>query len=172
VGYLVANTTPQLHHLFRIPELTKSVQRGTNRIKRISAPKRLRNNVVGANQLYDGTHGTTGDNPRALYSRLEQHMFAAKQSVHFMRNRSRFQRHMDQVLLRLLDRFCNGHRDFGCLPFSDPNPPLSITDYNKGTEVEALPAFDDFRDTVDEHHFIFEVQLIWIDSHAFLLLST
>jgi hypothetical protein len=79
---------------------------------------------------------------------------------------------MDQVLFCLLNRFCNGYRDFGCFPFSNPNPSLPITDHNQGAEVEALPAFDDLRDTVDEYDFIFEVQFIWIDSHAFPLLST
>src|SRR5262245_24138307 len=78
---------------------------------------------------------------------------------------------MDQMLLCLLDRFRNGDRDLGCLPFSNPHPSLSVTDHDQSTEVEPLPAFDDFRDPVDEHHFILEVQLIWIDSHAIPLLS-
>src|SRR5262245_48274230 len=171
MGNLAPGVTPQLHHLFRILQLTQSVQRRPDSIKRVSAPKRLRNYVVGPNQLHDRTHGTTGNNPRTLCSWFKQHMFAAKQSVHFMRNRPRFQRHVDQMLLCPLYRFPNGYRDFGSLPLSNPHPPLSITDYNQSAKIEPLPAFDDFRDTVDEHHFIFKVQLIWINSHAFLLLS-
>src|SRR5215467_2996036 len=88
-----------------------------------------------------------------------------------MRDRPRFQRHIDKMLLCLLYRFRNGYRDFGSLSLSNAHPPLSITDYDQSAKIEPLPTFDDFCDTIDEHDFIFKVQLIWINSHAFPLLS-
>jgi hypothetical protein len=43
---------------------------------------------------------------------------------------------------------------------------MAITYDHEGTEVESLPTLYNLCDSVDKYNFIFQAQLIGIDSHA------
>jgi hypothetical protein len=97
-------------------------------------------------------------------------MLGPEQPMYLVRNRSRGEGNMNQIFLGLFNRLRNRDRHFGGLPFSNPDPPLSISNNDECTKVEALSPLHDFRHSVDEDNFIFQAQFIWINSHLTYLL--
>jgi hypothetical protein len=116
--------------IFSITELTKAVERGTNRIKWISTAESLRNDVMDAGNFHHRTDSASGNNSCALLCGLEKDMFGAEQPMDLVRNCPGCEGNVHQVFLGLLDRLrdCDGH--FGSFPFPNPNPSLSIADHN------------------------------------------
>lgn len=158
--------TPEAQNFFWVSQLSQAVKRRSNRVEWVASPKRLRNHVVGAHQLNHRANSATCNDSCSIDRRLEQHMLAAEQSMHFMRNRSPLERDVDQMLLGLFDGLGDGYRDFGGFSFADPDPAMSVSDYDQGAEVKTFAAFHHLGHTVDEDHLVFQAQLISINSHA------
>src|SRR6478672_982875 len=156
----------QSHDLLRISELRETVQRCAHCVERIPPSQRFGNNVVGAHKIPAGSHGSAGDDAGPFDGGLQEDVFAAKQAMDLVWNGSRLEWNMDEILLCLLHSFRDGDRYFRGLALTDADPPLSVTHHDERAEIEALTAFDDFGDTVDEHDLILEAQFVWIDSHA------
>jgi hypothetical protein len=167
---LLPNSTPQLQHLLRTPQLHQPIERGPNGIKGIPPAKRLRNHVTGTNQLHHSPYRTARDNPRSLNGRFQEHMLSAEQPMNLMGNRPGLERHMDQVLLGLLDSLRNGNGHLGGFALSDADPPLSISHNHQGTKVKPLPALHNLGNAVDEHDLIFQAEFVRVNSHAISLL--
>jgi hypothetical protein len=119
-----------MKNVFSIAELAKTVERGTNRIKRISSAERLRNDVMDTGNLNHRTDSASGNNSRPLLCGLEKDMFGTEQPMHLVRNCPGREGNVHQVLLGLFDRLRDCDRYFGRFPLSNPNPSLSITDHN------------------------------------------
>jgi hypothetical protein len=78
---------------------------------------------------------------------------------------------MDEIFLCLLHGFRDGHRYFRRFALANADPSLSVTHNDERAEIEALAALDNFGNAVDKHDLVLKAQFVWIDSHAFLLLS-
>jgi hypothetical protein len=70
------------------------------------------------------------------------------------------------MFFRLLNSLRNRNRNLGSLSLPHTYPPMAITYDHEGTEVESLPTLYNLCDSVDKYNFIFQAQLIGIDSHA------
>jgi hypothetical protein len=111
---------------------------------------------MNAGDLDHCPDGTPGNNSCSLLCGLQKDMLGPEQSMYLVRNRSRGEGNMNQIFLGLFNRLRNRDRHFGGLPFSNPDPPLSISNNDECTKVEALSPLHDFCHSVDEDNFIFQ----------------
>jgi hypothetical protein len=109
---------------------------------------------MNAGDLDHRSDCTSGNNSRSLLCGLQEDVLGSEQSMDLVRNRSGSEGDMDQVFLRLFNRLRDCDRHFGSLPFSDTDPPLSISNDNQRTKVEAFPTLHDLRHAVDEDNLI------------------
>jgi hypothetical protein len=109
---------------------------------------------MNAGDLDHRSDGTSGNNSCSLLCGLQEDMLGSEQPMDLVRNRSGGEGDMDQVFLRLFNRLRDCDRHFGGLPFSDTDPPLSISNDNQRTKVEAFSTLHDLRHAVDEDHLI------------------
>ena len=146
--------------------MRQAIKRCADGIKGVSTSKRLGNNVMGAHQLNYGAYGTPGDDAGSVNRRFKQDVFSAEQAVNLMRDGSTLERNVDQMLFSLLNRFRDGHRNFGRFSFADSHPTVSVANHYQGAKIKALATLYYFGDTVDENDLVFETEFIRINSHA------
>src|SRR5215472_7790778 len=77
-----------------------------------------------------------------------------------MRDRRTLEVELDHILLGLLDRLANGHRNFARLAHSKTGMAALITYNHERREAEILAAFHDFRHAVDRNDLVFQVSLV------------
>jgi hypothetical protein len=148
--------TAQIENIFSIAELTETVERGANRIKRIPTSQCLRNDIVDSCDFYHCPDSSPGNDSSSLLCGLEENMLGTEQPMYLMRDRPGRKGNMHQVFFGLLDRLrdCDGH--FGSLPFPDTDPSLSIADDNQRAEVEPLATLYNLRHSVDKDNLVLQ----------------
>jgi hypothetical protein len=139
-----------------ISQLRKTIKRRPNRIEGIPPAECLRNNIMCADQFDNSANRSAGNNPSPVDGRLEQHMLAAKEAMHFMRDRSALERDVNEVLLGLFDGLGNGNWDFGSFPFANSNPTMAVTDDDQRAEVKPLAPLHHLCHTVNEDDFVLQ----------------
>ena len=88
-----------------------------------------------------------------------------------MRDRGAQQRHVDQVLLRILSALADRFGNFSSLAHAGANAALFVADHDQRGEAEILTAFYNLGDTVYSNESIFELAVLCLSLHAFVLLT-
>src|SRR6185312_10049594 len=105
--------------------------------------------VVDAGALEDGAHRTAGDDARSGAGRLEQHHTGRVHALHRVRDRLGDPRHLEEVLLGLLDALGDGGRHLLGLAVADADRAVTVADDDQRGEAEAPATLHDLGDPVD-----------------------
>ena len=73
-----------------------------------------------------------------------------------MRNRGAVNRHLDEVLLRILNALANGFRNFRRLAHANADATLFVAHDHQRAEAEIATALNDLGNAVYRYHFLFE----------------
>ncbi len=137
--------------------MAEAFERGPDRIKRIPASERFRNDIMRADQFDDRSHRTAGNDACSVDRRLEQHMFGAEETMNFMRNRPALERNVHKMLLGLLDRLGYSDWHFRGFSLADPHPAIAIANDDQSAEIEPLAALHHFSDAINEDDLVFQI---------------
>src|SRR3972149_5128055 len=72
-------------------------------------------------------------------------------------------RHLEQVLLGVLDSLLDRTRHFPALPEPEADVSLSVADDHQGAQLKPAAALDHFGHAVDINDFFLELQLVWVN---------
>jgi hypothetical protein len=87
-----------------------------------------------------------------------------------MRNRPTHTRHLEQVLLGLLNALTDGLRRLTGLTHADTHMTLPVTDDHHGSVAEAPPTLDDLRAPIKKNETLLEIQPVRVKTwHSWLL---
>ena len=95
---------------------------------------------------------------------MQQDRAGAELLAHLVRDGGADERHLDDVLLRVLDALPDGLGHLAGLAQASADMPVTVADHDHRAEAEAPAALDDLRDAVDLDDALFERQLGGIDS--------
>src|SRR5688500_14105141 len=140
----------QSRDVLREAELAQTGERRVHDGDVIRGTHRLREDVLHAGRLEDGTHAATGDEAGAGRGGLEHHAAAIVFAEHIVRDRVALELNGDEVLVRigraLLDRI--GH--FVGLAVADTDLALAVADNGERGEGKATTALHDLGAAIDE----------------------
>src|SRR6185369_10380698 len=102
-----------------------------------------------ARALEDGADRAAGDDARTGRGRLEQHHAGRVLADHRVRDRGREPRHLEEVLLGLLDALGDGRGHLLGLSVADADRAVAVADDHQGGQAEATTTLHDLRDAVD-----------------------
>ena len=102
--------------------------RGLEHVVRVPRPLALGQDVADARRLEHRADGAAGDDARALGRRLEQHPARAEVAEHLVGDGVARQRHLEEVLLRLLAALADGLGHLVGLAQADADVPVAVAD--------------------------------------------
>src|SRR5690606_19669103 len=100
---VLGGAAPERGDRVRRAERRQAVDRGAHDVDRVRGARRLAEQVADAGGLDHRPHRTAGDDTGAGAGRLEHHVAGAEVPANLVRDRGPDERHLDQVLLRVLD---------------------------------------------------------------------
>src|SRR5712664_127198 len=162
----------QARHLLRAAQPAQAVQRGLDYVVRVPRALRLGEDVADPHRLEHRAHRASGDDPGSLAGRLEQHAPGAEMAQHLVRDGVARERHLEEVLLRLLAALADGLGDLVRFPQPGADVALAVADHHQRGEAEAPAALDHLGDAVDVDHPVVQLgQVVRIDRscHSFSL---
>src|SRR4051794_26609134 len=125
---------------------------GVHDVDRVVRAERLRQHVVDAGTLQNGAHRAAGDDAGTGAGRLQQHDAGRLLALHRVRDGLLDPRHLEEVLLGLLDALGDRGRNLLRLAVADTDGAVAVTDDHERGEAEPPPALDHLGDAVDRHH--------------------
>src|SRR5882762_2955194 len=145
--------------LLRTDEALQRRNGGVHDVDRIVRAERLGQDVVDAGALQHGAHRATGDDAGTGAGRLEQYDARRGLTRDRVRDRLLDARHLEEVLLGLLDTLGDRRRHFLGLAVADADRAVTVADDDECGEAEPATALDDLGDAVDGHQ-PFDVQAL------------
>src|SRR5262245_40443865 len=118
----------------------QTLERRARDVDRIRRAERLGQDVADAGRLDDGAHRAAGDDAGALGGGLQEHRAGAELLADFVRHGRAHERHLDEVLLGVLDALADGLGHLAGLAEPDTDVALAIADDDDGAEAEAAAA--------------------------------
>src|SRR3954469_1642190 len=138
--------------LLRPDERLQRRHGGVDDVDRIVRAERLRKHVVDARALEHGAHRATGDDAGTGAGRLQQDDAGRLLALHRVRDRLLDPRHLEEVLLGLLDALGDGGRNLLRLAVADADRAVPVAHHHESGEAEPATTLDDLGDPVDGHH--------------------
>jgi hypothetical protein len=118
----------------------------------VRAAERLAEHVVHARLLEDGPGGAARDHPGARSGRLQQHATGAHAPDHRVGDGGAGERHLEEVLARLLGALLDGEGHLLGLAVAEADAAVPVADHDQGGEAEATTTLHDLGDAVDVDH--------------------
>ena len=121
---------------------------------------------MDAGRLDDGANRAAGDDARSLRRGAEEHLARAEVPVGLVGNGHALERHLEDVLARLVVALADRLGHFVGLPEADAHVTALVADDHEGRKREATAALDDLRDAVDVDDALLELLVVnLLDSH-------
>src|SRR6185369_14545629 len=136
-------------------DLLRPVQRLQRRdrrvhdVDRVRRAERLRQHVVDAGALQHGADRAAGDDAGTGAGRLEQYDAGRRLALDRVRDRALDARHLEEVLLGLLDALGDRRGHLLGLAVADADGAVAVADHDQRGEAEPAAALDDLGHPVD-----------------------
>src|SRR6266536_4585551 len=137
--------------LLRTDQALQRGHGGVHDVDRVVRAERLGQHVVDARALEHGAHRPTGDDAGTRAGRLEQHDPGGRLALNRVRDRLLDARHLEEVLLGLLDTLGDRGRHLLGLAVADAHGALTVADDDECGEAEPASTLDDLGHPVDAH---------------------
>src|SRR5690606_34139572 len=134
-------------------------------VDRVVAAQRLAQHVLDAGGLQHRAHRATRDHTGTGARRTQQDLARRVPRLHQVRDGALDPRHLEGVLLGLLDALGDRRGHLLGLAVADADGAVAVTDDHQGGEAEATPALDDLGDPVDRHDLL-DVRLALVGATA------
>src|SRR5690349_206017 len=148
-GHVLQRQAATARDLLRADQGPQRGDRGVHDVDRVVRAERLGQHVVDAGALQYGPHRSTGDHAGTGAGRLEQHDPGRGLALHRVRDRALDARHLEEVLLGLLDALGDRRGHLLGLSVADADRPVAVTDDDERGEAEPAAALDDLGHAVD-----------------------
>src|SRR5688500_17138036 len=127
----------------------------------------LAEQVADAGRLDDRAHRAARDHAGAGAGRLEHDLRGAEVTMHLVRDGRPDERHLDEVLLGVLDALANRLGHFAGLADPGTDRAVAVADDHHRAEAEAAASLDHLAHAVDLDDLLFQVELGRVDTcHA------
>src|SRR4029079_14029712 len=110
------------------------VRRGFGKVDGVRVAEALREEVADARQLEDGADATPGDDAGSLARRAQEHARSIGAPENLVRDSRGALRHLEEILLRVVDGLRNGERYLSSLPVADPDAVDLVPDDDERVE--------------------------------------
>src|ERR1700723_1721293 len=130
---------------------------------RIRRAQPLGQDIADARKFDHRTHTAGRDNAGAFGGGPQHYPSSAETSDDFMRNSTVLNRHAHQAFLGAIDALANRLGHFVGLAEAESHQAVMIARNYQRAEAEAATALDDFRDAVDMHDLLFDLEALRID---------
>src|SRR5829696_7294723 len=148
-GHVLQRQAATARDLLRADQGLQRGDRGVHDVDRVVRAERLGQHVVDAGALQHGAHRTTGDDTGTGARRLEQHDAGRGLALHRVRDRALDERHLEEVLLGLLDALGDRRGHLLGLAVTDPDGAVAVAHHDQRGEAEPAAALDDLGHAVD-----------------------
>src|SRR5581483_11343014 len=138
--------------LLRAVELLERGDRRVHDVDRVGRAERLRQDVVDARALQHGPHRAAGDDAGTGAGRLQQHDARGLLTGARVRDGALDARHLEEVLLGLLDALGDRRGHLLGLAVADTDRAVAVAHHDQRGEAEAPATLDDLGDPVDRDH--------------------
>jgi len=148
-GHVLQRQAATARDLLRADQGPQRGDRGVHDVDRVVRAERLGQHVVDAGALQYGPHRSTGDHAGTGAGRLEQHDPGRGLALHRVRDRALDARHLEEVLLGLLDALGDRRGHLLGLAVADADGAVAVAHHDQRGEAEPAAALDDLGHPVD-----------------------
>ena len=157
-NFVERNATELGYHI-RILHLEKGIDGSLHHAVGVGRAFALGKNVLNADALENGTHGTAGDNTGTGGSRFEKYLGSAVLATLLVGDGALQHRDADKVLLGVVDTFLDGGLDLLGFAEAVADNAVFISNNDNGSKGEGSTTFGDLCNAVDSDKTIFEFDL-------------
>ena len=125
----------------------------------VRRPLALGQHVLHAYRLQHGTHGTAGDDTRTGSGRTNHHLRTAETHLLLVGNRTVDDRHLDEVLLGILDTLGDGRLHLRSLTQTVAHNAVFVTHDDDRREAECTTTLRYLGNTLDAYEPVFKLEV-------------
>src|SRR5580658_5523623 len=160
---MVGGAAAETIYILGAAEFGQRLERRLDQVVRIRRAQALGQDVADARELDHGAHAARRDDAGALGRRPQHDASGAETSDHFVRNGTVLNRHPHQAFLGAIDTLANRLGHFVGLAETESDQAVVIAGDHQRAEAEAASALHDFRDAVDMHDLLLDLEALRID---------